>query len=247
MTRQNVDQLDEFKAIADKFGAQLRITRLRPSGPRRRRLGRAAPDRRPAAPALRLAGRPRRGGAHRRLLLPPLRLRRGAARAQPVRRGPGGVPDRPGRRRLRLPVRHPREFLAGNVRSPGGLPGVWQDSELFAELRQPQTGGRLPQLRVLRLLPGRVHGGQVLHRPAAGRAGPGVRARVRRAGAGRADRRRGRSQVRRGPLPVGAAHGPGRSPVPISIGRRPPASACDASPLAASAADTRLGVAAARA
>ena len=32
MTRQNVDQLDEFKAIADKFGAQLRITRLRPSG-----------------------------------------------------------------------------------------------------------------------------------------------------------------------------------------------------------------------
>jgi MoaA/NifB/PqqE/SkfB family radical SAM enzyme len=32
MTRQNVDQLDEFAAIADKFGAQLRITRLRPSG-----------------------------------------------------------------------------------------------------------------------------------------------------------------------------------------------------------------------
>jgi mycofactocin radical SAM maturase len=32
MTRQNVDQLDEFASIADKFGAQLRITRLRPSG-----------------------------------------------------------------------------------------------------------------------------------------------------------------------------------------------------------------------
>ena len=32
MTRQNVDQLDEFTAIADTFGAQLRITRLRPSG-----------------------------------------------------------------------------------------------------------------------------------------------------------------------------------------------------------------------
>lgn len=32
MTRENVDQLDEFKAIADKYGAQLRITRLRPSG-----------------------------------------------------------------------------------------------------------------------------------------------------------------------------------------------------------------------
>ena len=32
MTRQNVAQLDAFKAIADAFGAQLRITRLRPSG-----------------------------------------------------------------------------------------------------------------------------------------------------------------------------------------------------------------------
>lgn len=32
MTSQNVDQLDEFKRIADGFDAQLRITRLRPSG-----------------------------------------------------------------------------------------------------------------------------------------------------------------------------------------------------------------------
>ena len=32
-------------------------------------------------------------------------------------------------------------FLAGNVRSPGGFQGVWQDSELFADLRRPQTGG----------------------------------------------------------------------------------------------------------
>ena len=32
MTRQNVDQLDEFKKIADSYDAQLRITRLRPSG-----------------------------------------------------------------------------------------------------------------------------------------------------------------------------------------------------------------------
>ena len=31
-----------------------------------------------------------------------------AARAEPVRRRPGGLPDRPGRRRLRLPVRDPR-------------------------------------------------------------------------------------------------------------------------------------------
>ena len=32
MTRHNVGQLDAFKAIADRFDAQLRITRLRPSG-----------------------------------------------------------------------------------------------------------------------------------------------------------------------------------------------------------------------
>lgn len=31
-TRQNIGQLDEFKAIADEYGAQLRLTRLRPSG-----------------------------------------------------------------------------------------------------------------------------------------------------------------------------------------------------------------------
>src|SRR3954466_12220010 len=31
-TRHNVDQLDQFKAIADKYQAQLRLTRLRPSG-----------------------------------------------------------------------------------------------------------------------------------------------------------------------------------------------------------------------
>src|SRR5260370_3447464 len=32
MTRQNISQLDAFKALADRFVAQLRITRLRPSG-----------------------------------------------------------------------------------------------------------------------------------------------------------------------------------------------------------------------
>ncbi|MER6877159.1 mycofactocin radical SAM maturase, partial [Amycolatopsis sp. NPDC000673] len=32
VTRQNAGQLDDFKAIADRYGAQLRLTRLRPSG-----------------------------------------------------------------------------------------------------------------------------------------------------------------------------------------------------------------------
>ena len=32
-------------------------------------------------------------------------------------------------------------FLAGNVRDPGGFARVWRESELFTELRSPQTGG----------------------------------------------------------------------------------------------------------
>jgi radical SAM protein with 4Fe4S-binding SPASM domain len=32
-------------------------------------------------------------------------------------------------------------FLAGNVRAPGGFTGVWRESELFLDLRRPQTGG----------------------------------------------------------------------------------------------------------
>jgi [mycofactocin precursor peptide]-tyrosine decarboxylase / 3-amino-5-[(4-hydroxyphenyl)methyl]-4,4-dimethylpyrrolidin-2-one synthase len=32
-------------------------------------------------------------------------------------------------------------FLAGNVRSPGGFERVWRESELFLDLRRPQTGG----------------------------------------------------------------------------------------------------------
>ena len=49
-------------------------------GPWRRRLGRPASDRRPAGPAVRLAGRQGRAGAHRRLVLPP--VRRSASRAR---------------------------------------------------------------------------------------------------------------------------------------------------------------------
>ena len=48
--------------------------------------------------------------AHRRLVLPPVGVRRGPARAEPLRRRARRLPDRPGRRRLRLPVRDPREL-----------------------------------------------------------------------------------------------------------------------------------------
>ena len=141
MTRQNVDQLDEFKAIADKFGAQLRITRLRPSGRGADVWDELHPLPRPATRAVRLAGRPGRGGADRGLVLPPLGLWQalpglnlcGAGRVVCLIDPVGDV--------YACPFAIHENFLAGNVRAPGGFAGVWRDSELFADLRRPQTGG----------------------------------------------------------------------------------------------------------
>ena len=76
VTRHNVGQLDEFKAIADRYGAQLRLTRLRPSG----RGADVWDELHPTADQQRQLydwlRRPRRGRAHRRLVLPPVRPRR---------------------------------------------------------------------------------------------------------------------------------------------------------------------------
>ena len=141
MTRQNVDQLDEFKAIADKFGAQLRITRLRPVGAGRGRVGRAAPA--PVAAAQLYDWLVARGDGvltgdsffHLSAYgqsLPGLNLC-GAGRVVCLIDPVGDV--------YACPFAIHENFLAGNVRSPGGFEGVWRDSELFADLRRPQTGG----------------------------------------------------------------------------------------------------------
>ena len=109
VTRQNVGQLDEFKAHRRPVRRAAAAHPAAPVRPRRRRLGRAAPDRRPAAPAVRLAGR-----RTARTCSPATRSSTWPATAQALPglnlcgAGPGGLPDRPGRRRLRLPVRHPR-------------------------------------------------------------------------------------------------------------------------------------------
>ena len=73
-------------------------------GPRRRHLGRAAPHRGPTARPVPLAARAARR-ADGRLLLPSLGAGRAPRRAEPLRCGAGRLPHRPGRRRLRLPVR----------------------------------------------------------------------------------------------------------------------------------------------
>jgi mycofactocin radical SAM maturase len=142
MTRHNVGQLDEFKAIADRFGAQLRITRLRPSG----RGADVWHDLHPTAEQqlqiynwLIANGEDVLTGDsffHLNALgsapLPGLNLC-GAGRVVCLIDPVGDV--------YACPFAIHDEFLAGNVRDPGGFENVWRTSELFTSLREPQTGG----------------------------------------------------------------------------------------------------------
>ncbi|HEX6754414.1 MAG TPA: mycofactocin radical SAM maturase [Mycobacteriales bacterium] len=140
-TRQNVPQLDAFAALADRYGAQLRLTRLRPSG----RGADVWGELHPTAAQQRelydwlvahgenvltgdsffhLAGYGRS--------LPGLNLC-GAGRVVCLIDPVGDV--------YACPFAIHDAFLAGNVRSPGGFAGVWRESELFRSLREPQSGG----------------------------------------------------------------------------------------------------------
>jgi len=141
VTRQNVDQLDEFKALAGEFGATLRLTRLRPSGrgadvwdelhplPEQQRqlydwLRAHGEDVLTGDSFFHLSGF---GGS-----LPGLNLC-GAGRVVCLIDPIGDV--------YACPFAIHDNFLAGNVLRDDGFATVWRDSELFAELRSPQTGG----------------------------------------------------------------------------------------------------------
>jgi [mycofactocin precursor peptide]-tyrosine decarboxylase / 3-amino-5-[(4-hydroxyphenyl)methyl]-4,4-dimethylpyrrolidin-2-one synthase len=141
VTRHNVGQLDDFEAIAKRYGAQLRITRLRPSG----RGADVWDELHPTARQQRelydwLARRPDEvltGDSFFHLApfgdgLPGLNLC-GAGRVVCLIDPIGDV--------YACPFAIHDEFLAGNVREPRGFAGVWRDSELFTELRRPQSGG----------------------------------------------------------------------------------------------------------
>ena len=145
VTRQNVDELDALAALADELRRPAAPDPAAPVGPRRRLLGRPAPDGGAAAPALPLAARPTRR-ADRRLLLPPLGAGRAARRAQPVRGRSGRLPDRPGGRRLRLPLRD-RPPVPGRQRArPGRLRhGVARVRPL--QLPAPAARARAPARR----------------------------------------------------------------------------------------------------
>jgi mycofactocin radical SAM maturase len=141
VTRHNAGQLDDFKAIADRYGAQLRITRLRPSG----RGADVWDELHPTADQQRalymwllehgqdvLTGDSFFHLSAYGEALPGLNLC-GAGRVVCLIDPVGDV--------YACPFAIHDEFLAGNVREPRGFEGVWRKSELFTELRRPQSGG----------------------------------------------------------------------------------------------------------
>ena len=141
VTRQNVAQLDHFKALADGYGAQLRITRLRPSG----RGASAWHELHPTAQQQRDVYRWLLANGEQVLTgdsffhlnalgepLPGLNLC-GAGRVVCLIDPVGDV--------YACPFVIDDQFKAGTIREPGGFARVWRESELFRELREPQSAG----------------------------------------------------------------------------------------------------------
>ena len=140
VTRTNAGQLDAFEALADRFGAQLRLTRLRPSG----RGADSWHQLHPTAAQQRdlyrwLVDRPNvlTGDSFFHLsalgeALPGLNLC-GAGRVVCLIDPVGEV--------YACPFVLHDEFKAGSVRDPGGFAAVWRESELFLSLREPQSAG----------------------------------------------------------------------------------------------------------
>jgi mycofactocin radical SAM maturase len=141
VTRENASQLDAFKTLADRFGAQLRLTRLRPSGRGADvwdRLHPTATQQRQLYEWLLARGDDVLTGDSFFHLsgygsrLPGLNLC-GAGRVVCLIDPVGDV--------YACPFVIHDEFRAGNVREPGGFARVWRESELFADLRSPQHAG----------------------------------------------------------------------------------------------------------
>jgi mycofactocin radical SAM maturase len=141
VTRHNIAQLDAFKALADRYGATLRLTRLRPSG----RGADVWDELHPLPEQQRIlydwlvahGNGVLTGDSFFHLAafgesLPGLNLC-GAGRVVCLIDPVGDV--------YACPFAIHEEFRAGNVLTDGGFQRVWQESALFAGLREPQTGG----------------------------------------------------------------------------------------------------------
>jgi mycofactocin radical SAM maturase len=150
-TRHNIDQLDAFAALAEEYGATLRLTRLRPSGrgadvwdelhprPEQQRqlydwlVARGSPENgRGVLTGDSFFHLAAYGPADGSGALPGLNLC-GAGRVVCLIDPVGDV--------YACPFAIHDQFHAGNLLADGGFQQVWQTSPLFAELRSPQTGG----------------------------------------------------------------------------------------------------------
>ena len=140
MTRQNIPQIDEFEALAARYGAQLRLTRLRPSG----RGVDSWDELHPTTQQQRdlyqwLLDRPGvlTGDSffHLSALGDPLEGLNlcGAGRVVCLIDPIGDV--------YACPFVIHEDFLAGNIRDEGGFSKVWKESELFTSLREPTSAG----------------------------------------------------------------------------------------------------------
>jgi mycofactocin biosynthetic radical S-adenosylmethionine protein MftC len=230
VTRHNVSQLDAFKQIADDHGAQLRLTRLRPSG----RGADVWPDLHPTAAQQRelydwLAAHGQQvltGDSFFHLSpygnpLPGLNMC-GAGRVVCLIDPVGDV--------YACPFAIHENFLAGNVRRPGGFEAVWRESPLFADLRQPQTGGACRSCGSF----DSCRGGCMAAKFFTGLPLDGPDPECVR-GHGEAALAAARHQGTAGPPRPAVDHS--HRPVPVTIGRRPPQRACDENPLAGFVAD----------
>jgi mycofactocin radical SAM maturase len=140
VTRENAGQLDAFQALADGYGAQLRLTRLRPSGRGADSWARLHPTQEQQVSLYHwLLERPGvlTGDSFFHLSalgepLPGLNLC-GAGRVVCLIDPIGDVYACPF-------VLHP-EFRAGSVQDAGGFTHVWRHSQLFTDLRQPASAG----------------------------------------------------------------------------------------------------------
>jgi mycofactocin radical SAM maturase len=227
MTRHNVDQLDQFQALADGLGAQLRITRLRPSG----RGADVWDELHPTAAQQRqlydwLAARGSSvltGDSFFHLAgygesLPGLNLC-GAGRVVCLIDPVGDV--------YACPFAIHDSFLAGNVRDPGGFAHVWQHSELFAGLRQPQTGGACQSCSAYDA----CRGGCMAAKFFTGLPLDGPDPECVK---GHGERALATAAAAQPPRPSGdhSHRASARRPVPLTLGRRSPVTACNSSPLA---------------
>ncbi len=141
VTRHNVDQLDGFKALADSYGAQLRVTRLRPSG----RGVDSWPELHPTNAQQHQIYRWLLANGDNVLTgdsffhlnalgesLPGLNMC-GAGRVVCLIDPIGDV--------YACPFVIHDQFKAGSVRDFGGFATVWKQSALFQELREPESAG----------------------------------------------------------------------------------------------------------